>query len=537
MYARTQRETLVKSTRTQYFIGAAVIGGLAFTTIATTAQAQADPAPTTIVSVQSQSARFSELANLPFPQGSASNETAQALKDELLFQRSTQAYLWAMPAIMSLGMQVGSEKAFGGGYNVLPIWKSLTDSKVLIVTPNTVTMYAVGYLDLGKEGALVVELPPMLIGFMSDFMAVPIPADGGVFAGDVGVNGPDGGKGGKYLLLPPGYKNAVPEGYYVYRSSMNSVMVTLRAFVADPSKIAETVAHLEKTRIYPLDSAIKAKPMVFPDASKPGLNMLPIEDGSAFDHLQRLIDREGDDFASPDWRGVLASIGIVKGQPFNPDARTRKILEQGAVTGFKTARVLANEVVVHGVSTLVYPDRRWTNPFPSGSSTKQLAINTAFLNASGHFLDLDSRAGYYSMSWGISPSMVKEATPGKGGFYAIATVDNEGEALSGNNNYRLHFPAGVPAKLFWSVTLYDAYTTSLLAGERLFPSLSSTEKPVQNNDGSMDLYFGPSAPSGKPGNWLPTKPGRNYIAILRLYGPTEAALDKSWKPSDLERVK
>jgi len=131
-----------------------------------------------------------------------------------------------------------------------------------------------------------------------------------------------------------------------------------------------------------------------------------------------LIDREGDDFASPDWRGVLASIGIVKGQPFNPDARTRKILEQGAVTGFKTARVLANEVVLNGVSTLVYPDRKWTNPFPSGSSTKQLAINTAFLNASGHFLDLDSRAGYYSMSWGISPSMVKEATPTKGGFTA-----------------------------------------------------------------------------------------------------------------------
>src|SRR5258706_592099 len=152
MYAPTQMEILMKTTRIRNLLAvalvcalAAVIGGLAFTTIATTAQAQADPAPTTNISVQSQSARFSELANLPFPQGSAGKETAQALKDELLFQRSTQAYLWAMPAIMSLGMQVGSEKAFGGGYNVLPIWKNLTDSKVQIVTPNTVTMYAVGY--------------------------------------------------------------------------------------------------------------------------------------------------------------------------------------------------------------------------------------------------------------------------------------------------------------------------------------------------------------------------------------------------------
>ncbi len=171
----------MKTTGTRRLVAATLLGALA---VAATGSAFA------------QSDRFDELANLPFPQGSATKETAQALKDELLFQRSTQAYLWAMPAIMSLGMQVGSEKAFCGGYNVLPIWKSLTDSKVLIVTPNTVTMYAVGYLDLGNEGPLVVELPPMLIGFMSDFMAVPIPADGGVFAGDVGVNGPDGGKAG-----------------------------------------------------------------------------------------------------------------------------------------------------------------------------------------------------------------------------------------------------------------------------------------------------------------------------------------------------
>ena len=136
-------------------------------------------------SALAQSARFSELANLPFPQGAPSKETAEALKDELLFQRATQAYLWAMPAIMSLG----SEKAFCGGYNVLPISKSLFDSSTLIITPNTVTMYAVGHLDLGKDGPLVVELPPRLIGFMSDYMAVPIPADGGMFAGDVGLNG------------------------------------------------------------------------------------------------------------------------------------------------------------------------------------------------------------------------------------------------------------------------------------------------------------------------------------------------------------
>jgi hypothetical protein len=339
-----------------------------------------------------QSVRFNELANLPFPGGAATKESAQTLKDELLFQRATQAYLWAMPAIMTLGMEVGSEKAFGGGYNIMPISKSLFDSSTLIITPNTVTMYALGFFDLGKEGPLALAFAFDVNGFISDYLAVPIPADGGIFDGYVGLDGPEGGKGRKYLLLPPGYKDAVPEGYYVYRSGTNSVLVTLRGFVAAPSRMAETVAHLEKTRIYPLDSAIKAKPMVFPDASKPGLNMLPIEDGSAFDQLQRLIDRERDDFASPDWRGVLASIGIVKGQPFNPDARTRKILENGAVTGFKTARVLSDETNLNRISTLMYPDRRWTNPFLSKSASKQRALNTAFLNASGHFMDLESHA-------------------------------------------------------------------------------------------------------------------------------------------------
>jgi hypothetical protein len=87
------------------------------------------------------------------------------------------------------------------------------------------------------------------------------------------------------------------------------------------------------------------------------------------------------------------------------------------------------------------------------------------------------------------------------------------------------------------VTLYEAENASGLANGQPFPSLGSRDKPVMNADGSTDVYFGPSAPAGKERNWLATVPGKGYFAILRLYGPTEAAIDKSWKPGDIQKLK
>jgi hypothetical protein len=166
----------------------------------------------------------------------------------------------------------------------------------------------------------VMDAPPMLQGILLDYWQRPIPVDGSKFFGDVGLAGPDGGKGGKFLLLPPGYKGPVPEDYYVYRSGTNNVFIFLRGFYEDPKNLTPAVAHLERTKIYPLNGESSAKPMTFPDASGVPVNMLPISDGSAFDQLKLLVDKEGDDLAGPDWLGMLAAIGIVKGQPFSPDA-------------------------------------------------------------------------------------------------------------------------------------------------------------------------------------------------------------------------
>src|SRR5262249_10555532 len=153
-------------------------------------------------------------------------------------------YLWALPLINTLGMKIGSEKAFGAGYNVLPIWKQRLDAKTLITTPNSDVLYAMSYVDLGKIGPLVIEAPPGLQGILLDFWQRPIPGEGGKFFGDVGLAGPDEGKGGKFLLLPPDYTGPVPQGYFVYRSGKNNALVFLRGFYEDPKKLTPAVTHL-----------------------------------------------------------------------------------------------------------------------------------------------------------------------------------------------------------------------------------------------------------------------------------------------------
>jgi len=483
--------------------------------------------------------RFDELANLPFHENHPTQATAQTLRDELLFQRATQTYLWALPLINTLGMRDGSEKVFGAGYNVLPIWKKRLDAKTLVTTPNSDVIYAMSYVDLGKDGPLVFEVPPMLQGILLDFWQRPIPVDGGKFFGDVGFFGPDAGKGGKFLLLPPNYTGKVPEGYFVYRSGTYNVFIFLRSFYQDPKNLGPAVALVEQSKIYPLNGKNGTSPMQFPDASGVPANMLPVSNGSVFDQLKQLVDSEDANLAESDWLGMLAAIGIAKGQPFHPDAPTRKILDRAATTAYKMSRVVGFEDHASGLSLLVYPDRHcWLNPFADGTPTnlggsKDLAWTK--VDGAYPYLALDARIWMFTDYYSLSPGMVSQS-PGKGAKYMIGFNDSNGTPLSGGNNYRLNLPANIPAAMFWSVTLYEAENASGLANGQPFPSLGSKDKPAENTDGGTDLYLGPKAPQGKEGNWLATVPGKGYFAILRLYGPTEAAINKSWKPGEIEKV-
>jgi hypothetical protein len=481
-------------------------------------------------------AHFLALASLPTSEGRATADAAALLRDELLFQRATQVYLWALPLLNTLGMQLGSEAAFGAGYNVLPIWKQRLDAKTQVTTPNSDVIYAMSYVDLGQTGPLVFEAPPGLQGILLDFWQRPIPVDGGRFQGDVGLPGPDAGKGGNLLLLPPGYEGEVPEDHYVYRSGTNNVFVFLRAFYADPADLTPAVGLIEQSRLYPLGGKATAKPMVFPDASGVPVDMLPLRDGAAFDALKALVDAEPLSLADPDWLGMLAGIGIRKGQPFAPDARTRAILDAAARTGYATGRAISFDTVVNGRDFHVYPDRQWLNPMADATPERPGGpLDLRWVRVAENFLDLDLRIWFFSNYYSVSPGMLSQV-PGKGAKYMIAFTDSSGAPLSGGKHYRLTLPANVPAANFWSVTLYDAATASGLANGQAFPSLGSRDQPAMNDDGSTDLYFGAQAPEGKAGNWLATVPGKGWFAVLRLYGPTEAAFDNSWKPGDFVMV-
>src|SRR5262245_57757157 len=232
-------------------------------------RAAAKPAP---------SSHYEQMANTPFPEHYATQESAAKLMDELLFQRGVQSYLWALPAVNIRAMQEASEKTFGKGYNVLPIWKQRLSAKTQVTTPNSDVIYAMGYLDLKEDGPMVIEAPPKLQGILDDFFQRPICSegtiDGRVWCGDVGFVGPDKGEGGKYLLLPPDYKDDVPKGYFPFRSRTYGVFVFWRGFFENPKDLSAPVKLMEQTRIYPLGKKVSAKAMKFPDASGVSCNML-----------------------------------------------------------------------------------------------------------------------------------------------------------------------------------------------------------------------------------------------------------------------
>jgi hypothetical protein len=482
--------------------------------------------------------RFEALADLPFDQNRPTAETRKTLMEELAFQQATQAYLWALPLINTLGMKFGSEKVFGAGYNVLPVWKERLDTKTLVTTPNSDVIYAMGYVDMGETGPIVFEAPPNLQGILLDFWQRPIPVDGGKFKGDVGLPGPDAGNGGKFLVLPPGYKGDVPEGYYVYRSATNNLFIFLRAFYQDPNDLSPAVKLIEQSKIYPLNlPEAERKPMQFPNASGVPANMLPRSTAEAFDELKWLLDSDGKNLAGPDGLGLLANVGLLAGKPFEPAAETRAILNAAAKTAYKMSRAIGLNEEVSGHSLLVWPDRHWVNPINNAAEPgAEKSMDFAWVNMAGGFTDIERRAWFFTDYYSISPGMVS-LTPGRGAFYVIGFNDANGEPLSGDASYKVTLPPDVPAELFWSLTLYEAENASGLATEaRRFPSLGSRDKPVQNADGSTDLYIGPNVPEGKEANWLPTAPGRGFFAILRLYGPGEKAIDYSWKPGDFEKA-
>ena len=461
--------------------------------------------------------QWNELRGLPFPENYPTKETTDRLYDEMLFHRATQVVIWSLPAMALWAMKKGSEAQFGEGSNVFPIWKDRLSAETIVSTPNSDVIYGMGYLDLKKDGPTVIEVPPKLQGILDDFWHRPLT--------DVGFVGPDKGKGGKYLILPPDRpQGKSPKGYLTFKSPTYNVFVFWRAFRDKKGDTKEAVALMEKTRIYPLNKKNNPPKMIFPNGSGQPANMLFPMDYGYFEGLAEFVAHE---FVGPeDWsmRGMMASLGIVKDKPFEPDKRMKQILSAGADVGMKMAQAVRHGDVLP--NTLYYKDRQWHNVLN--------VLDVEFKQET--YIDIDARMGMFKIGYSISPAMVMNMV-GKGSKYPFAYRDADGDFLSGGNSYRLHLPPDVPAANFWSVTLYDGENASGLQNGQPFPSIGSLSDLKYNEDGSVDLYFGPDLPDGAPeSNYLRTVPGKGWFTLLRLYSPTEAFFDQTWRPGDFERI-
>jgi hypothetical protein len=450
-------------------------------------------------------------------------EEAEALRDELYYQRAVHAYMTMLPALNTIGMRDGSEATFGKGYNVLPIWKERMDSRAWIPTPNGDVIYTLGFLDLKETGPLVVAAPRDVIGMFTDLFQRTIT--------DVGAIGPDRARGGLYLLLPPDYDGEIPQGYFAFKSRTYNVLLFFRtvmgkgATAPDPK---QAVALAEQTRVYPLWASEKdVKPMEFPDGSGKRIHMMYPVDNTFWTKLKAFVDYEPVSAIDLELRGVLASIGIVKGQPFEPTEKQNELLQKAVETAPRM--ILATRQLGRPDGRqLYYKDRQYENVW-AGATSEWLQSN---------YLDVNQRAGFFQIAFSSAPAMVMH-TLGAGSKYPTTSRDANGEFLNGSNTYRLRLPPNAPAALFWAVTLYNITDGTMVETPQLMPSVNSLNEAVAKNaDGSIDLWFGPSKPADAPDtNFIQTVNGRDFIATVRLYGTGVEFFDQTWKPDDVVKVK
>jgi hypothetical protein len=281
---------------------------------------------------------------------------------------------------------------------------------------------------------------------------------------------------------------------------------------------------MENTKVYPLGKKATAKPMAFPEGSGVPADLLFPRDSSYFDMLADFIDEEYVDPTEMDMRGMLAGIGIIKGKPFKPTARQREILDHAALTAFKMARAMFSHALFDMEGGRQWSNRQYGNPFLGGSP---------FFMADT-YLRLDSRILYFAHAYSVSPAMAADFV-GMGAKYPATLRDADGDILSGGQTYKLHLPPNIPAKLFWSVTVYDADNASGLDNGQALPSINTMDRPKANGDGSIDIYFGPEKPE-RADNWLRTVPGKAWFTIIRLYGPDQPYFDNTWKPDDIVKI-
>ena len=456
------------------------------------------------------------LGTLRFFDGMPDEDTVRKAYDNLDFMRGVETFLSGMPAASIYAMCHGFEKA-GMPAHTVGISEDLLDARSLWLTANSTTIYVTTCLDL-KQGPVAVEVAPGLLGAVNDAFFR--------WDTDIGVTGPDQGRGGRYLFLPPHYDGPVPSvGFHVIRTTTNRHWVFARAFVSEAGVEATVAGVKAGMKVYLLSEAKDPPEGSFVNLSGLQMNTIHANDVTYFDELNAVVQNEPADAFDPEIAGLFASIGIRKDVPFEPNERMKRILTDAAAVGNATARAIMFRPRDRD-RFYFYPDRQWYTSFVGGSH--EFIANGV--------RGLDDRTMFHYAATGITPAMASPQV-GMGSVYAFTPHDASGAYLDGGKTYKVTLPGPVPMKDFWSFVVYSTQHRSMLETDQRLAGLDSTLPGVTpNKDGSYTIWFGPEAPDGQEDHWVQTMPGKGFAVILRLYGPLEPWFDKSWKPGDLEPV-
>ena len=442
------------------------------------------------------------------------------LDAQVAYQRAFEAVVWAMPASAIYRFRVGVLGLTGVTDNTVVAYPGPITQAVQAITPNTVTPYIAAFSDL-RNGPVVVELPAKtdkasLYGQIVDAWQVTL--------ADVGPSGLDKGAGGKYLLIPPGYSQPIPDGYFPIQFSTYRVGMAFRSVPAPGATDADAYAYSKTLKIYPLSEAASPAATKFVDPKSEVVPTLPFYDIRALEDIKSIIDVEPVRPQDKVMMGMLATIGIEPGKPFNPQGKLKDAMERGVKDAYFYMQQLDAKLFA---SNLYWPDRHWSFVMvPDGKRGFAFVTDDA--------VQIDKRAA----AWFFFTWYPKVLTENAGTVYLAPIADQSGQPLEPGKNYRLRVPKDVPARQFWSLTMYDNATWSFIINPLKRNGLSSLQKDTMkmNADGSVDLYFGPKAPAGFENNWLPTMGKKPYL-WFRLYAPGEAFWNKTFELPDVELVK
>jgi hypothetical protein len=452
-----------------------------------------------------------------FQGGYPTVETTQKAFDDADLNRAIHAYRFFYPTVSSaaifkenIRIGVQPNKVFG----FLD-----TQPKHVGFTLNSDTPYGGMLLDL-NVGPLVIEVPPgALLGAVLDINQR--------WVMDMGLPGPDAGKGGKHLLLPPGHSGEVPSGFYVARSTSFKVIAGMRA-LPEGGDVRGAIDRLKTIKVHPLNVSSSWIEPTWIDQTPMPQDQTPTTFESTLRYWQTLhevIDSEPPLEDSRTHYGDLAAIGIAKGQPFNPDERMKRILERAAQVG--SAQMRVESLADRRPDRVVWNDRQW--------QWAALRFENGNFDAP-NYRDTTAMDKWFYQAIATSPAMFRR-DPAAGSLYWLGLRDRNGAYLDGGKTYKLSVPLPVPNRLFWSVTVYDAETRSQVQTDQAKAALRSLFELKNLSGGSADLYFGPTAPASHADRWIKTVPGKGWFVYFRVYGPQQAAFDGSWKPGDFEELR